>query len=181
MCSCFNETVLMRYCMAIIRMRLRFLIFMDHRLSTDPACRQAAGFSLDFRIRRSGVVGRGVVVLRLSLVNVRKLICNVVTLRLYQPFRAHALSYPAWWAAQGGQPITWLAFVVIIPALVLVLWRAERRPAGFALGVGLVCLVFFAFNKQAFCNYYYFVIAALCCALAVSKPLKPQSFAAEAM
>ena len=127
------------------------------------------------------VVTAAVVTLPLMLVNVPKFIWNVVTLQLYQPFRADALSYPAWWAAQGGQPITWLAFVVIIPALVLVLWRAERRPAGFALGVGLVCLVFFAFNKQAFCNYYYFVIAALCCALAVSKPLKPQSFAAEAM
>jgi hypothetical protein len=129
------------------------------------------------------VVTAAVVTLPLMLVNVPKFIWNVVTLQVYQPFRADALSYPAWWAAQGGQPITWIAFVVIIPALVLGLWRAERRPAGFALGVALVCLGFFAFNKQAFCNYYYFVIGALCCALVASQPMKrlPQSAPAEAM
>ena len=27
-------------------------------------------------------------------------------------------------------------------------------------------LGFFAFNKQAFCNYYFFVIGAMCCAIA---------------
>ena len=27
---------------------------------------------------------------------------------------------------------------------------------------------FFAFNKQAFCNYYHLVIGALCCAAGVS-------------
>jgi hypothetical protein len=30
----------------------------------------------------------------------------------------------------------------------------------------LVGLAFFAFNKQAFCNYYYFVIATACWAVA---------------
>ena len=32
---------------------------------------------------------------------------------------------------------------------------------------------FFAFNKQAFCNYYHFVIAALCCAIAAARAVLP--------
>ena len=38
-----------------------------------------------------------------------------------------------------------------------------------AFGI-LLLLAFFAFNKQAFCNYYHFVIGALCCAVAVATP-----------
>ena len=34
--------------------------------------------------------------------------------------------------------------------------------------MALVYYVFLALNKQAFCNYYFFVIGALCCALAAS-------------
>jgi hypothetical protein len=30
--------------------------------------------------------------------------------------------------------------------------------------------VFFAFSKQAFCNYYFFVIGALCGAVAAWRP-----------
>ena len=43
-----------------------------------------------------------------------------------------------------------------------------RTPAGFAGGVALVYFAFFAFNKQAFENYYFFVIGALCCAVALT-------------
>ena len=119
------------------------------------------------------VTTAAVVTLPLMLIDVPKFIWNVVTLQIYQPFRPDALSYPSWWVSQGGQPITWLAFVAIIPALVLVLWKAERGPAGFALGVAVVCLAFFVFSKQAFCNYYYFVIGALCTALANTRGFAP--------
>jgi hypothetical protein len=43
--------------------------------------------------------------------------------------------------------------------------KLPRTPATFALTVAFTFLVFFAFNKQAFCNYYHFVIGALCCAI----------------
>ena len=36
------------------------------------------------------------------------------------------------------------------------LWRLPRTPAGFAAAVALTFFAFFAFNKQAFCNYYFF-------------------------
>jgi 4-amino-4-deoxy-L-arabinose transferase-like glycosyltransferase len=50
-----------------------------------------------------------------------------------------------------------------------------RSAGGFALAVAIVYFVFFAFNKQAFVQYYYFVIGALCCALAVWETLPAQA------
>ena len=52
----------------------------------------------------------------------------------------------------------------------LALWRAARTPAGFALGVAALFLAFFVLNKQAFANYYLFVIGALCTAVAAAEP-----------
>ena len=52
----------------------------------------------------------------------------------------------------------------------LALWRAPRTPAGFALVVGVAFLGFFAWGKQAFANYYLFVVGALCLAVAASDP-----------
>ena len=37
----------------------------------------------------------------------------------------------------------------------------------------LILLGFFSFNKQAFCNYYFFVIGAICCAIAATKREAP--------
>ncbi len=92
---------------------------------------------------------------------------SVVLLQLYQPLRTDALSYAAALAHSGWAAPSWLAFAVVGVLLGVVLWRGAATPAGFALGVGLVYLGFFAFNKQAFCNYYFFAIGALCAALAV--------------
>jgi hypothetical protein len=39
-----------------------------------------------------------------------------------------------------------------------------RKP-GFAAAFALSFLCFFAFNKQAFANYYFLIIAALACAI----------------
>jgi hypothetical protein len=51
----------------------------------------------------------------------------------------------------------------------LCLWRAERTPAGFAGAIALCFFVFFAFSKQAFANYYYMVIAAMCVSVVAEK------------
>jgi hypothetical protein len=63
-------------------------------------------------------------------------------------------------------PPSFVAFALAAGAIVLCLWKCPRTPSGFAAGFALTFLVFFAFNKQAFCNYYHLVIAALCIALA---------------
>ncbi|HEY2994711.1 MAG TPA: hypothetical protein VGM22_18005 [Methylomirabilota bacterium] len=96
---------------------------------------------------------------------------DVIALQFRQPFRADSLSYPAaWLRATGRMPPAWPAFVLAPLALAVGLWRAPRTPAGFALAVALTFLVFFAFNKQAFVNYYFFLVGALCCALAAAGP-----------
>lgn len=119
---------------------------------------------------KAGAVGAAVT-LPFVFWDVGAYVRDVVTLQLHQPFRADALSYLSWYAqAQGAPPPLGLAFVGVAVAVGLALWRARRTPAGFAGAVALAFLVFFAFNKQAFCNYYYFVIGALCCAAATARP-----------
>jgi hypothetical protein len=90
----------------------------------------------------------------------------VVLLQWYQPFRKDALSYLALYAQFGPVPPQWIVLVPFIPTVFFTLWRSPRTPAGFAGAVALILFVFFAFSKQAFCNYYFLVLGALCCALA---------------
>ena len=46
--------------------------------------------------------------------------------------------------------------------------RFGRSQVAFAGAISFMFLVFFGFNKQAFCNYYFFVIGGMCCAVAAS-------------
>ncbi len=91
---------------------------------------------------------------------------SLIALQVQQPFRADALSYPAWLRLDNPTLGAALGFAAIVPAGALAIVRAARTPSGFAATVGVVYLFFFAFNKQAFANYYYFIIGALCCAVA---------------
>jgi hypothetical protein len=106
--------------------------------------------------------------LPLALWNAGAFVRSVVTLQFRQPFREDALSVlvPL---ARAGLPRSLgsvLPLVLAGLAVPLVLRRCPRTPAGWALAVAFVYLVFFAFNKQAFCNYYFFPLAALCAAVA---------------
>ncbi|MCY0996977.1 hypothetical protein OWM54_07450 [Myxococcus sp. MISCRS1] len=95
---------------------------------------------------------------------------SVVALHIHQPFRVDSLSYLAAWVAKGHPtPPLWIPFAAVAAALGLSLWRAPRTPAGFAAATALTYATFFAFNKQAFCNYYYFVVATLCLAVAATR------------
>ena len=96
----------------------------------------------------------------------------VVELHFYQPFRPEALSYLGLLAGPDRQPPfgAGVAFAVAAVVMVLALWRAARTPAGFALGVSALFLAFFVLNKQAFANYYFFVVGALCVAVAAAEP-----------
>ncbi|HEY1737661.1 MAG TPA: hypothetical protein VGI86_03070, partial [Acidimicrobiia bacterium] len=92
---------------------------------------------------------------------------SVVVVQFLQPFRRDSLSFAAWWANHGhGQPSTALLFVPAIVAIVLCCRYAPRTPSGFAGASALVLFTFFAFAKQAFPNYYFLVIGALCIAVA---------------
>ncbi|MGN6696893.1 MAG: hypothetical protein ACTHMR_01935 [Thermomicrobiales bacterium] len=124
---------------------------------------------------RAGAVALAVS-LPLALWNLPAFVRSVITLQLYQPFRPDALSYVAWFARNAAShPPTWLALPAVVPAIALALWRAARTPAGFATAVAFVFLVFLVTNKQAFCNYYFFVIGALCCAIAATQPASKES------
>jgi hypothetical protein len=94
---------------------------------------------------------------------------SVVELQFLQPFRDNALSLPALFGMDDPR-IALLGFASLIPAGFFV-WRyGARTPAGYAAAVALIYLVFFMLNKQAFANYYYFVIGAMCCAIAAIRP-----------
>jgi len=86
----------------------------------------------------------------------------VVQWQFVQPFRDDALSFLVLgWNAKNPPPL-WTPFLALLPIVALALWRLPRNPAGFAAMLTLTYLTFFAMNKQAFCNYYFFVIATAC-------------------
>lgn len=119
---------------------------------------------------RAGLVAL-LITLPLALGNLRGFVVAVITLQLYQPLRIDALSYVSALVRAGLAPPSWLAFAAVLPVLALVLWRGARTPAGFAAAVGGIYFAFFAMNKQAFCNYYFFTLAALCCGIAATQPV----------
>ena len=110
-----------------------------------------------------------VVTLPLALWGPKAFWWSTVGVQMRQPFRTDALSYLAALANWKGVVLpAGVAFLAMVVVEVLALLRAPRTPAGFAASVGLAFLVFFAFNKQAFANYYYFVIGAFACAVAAA-------------
>jgi hypothetical protein len=110
-----------------------------------------------------------VLTLPLALWNWRAFFHSVIALQFHQPFRADALSYLVKFAKPGAPPLpSWIAFLAAFVATVLSLWRLPRSPEGFAGALALVFFAFFAFNKQAFTNYYFFLVGTFCCAVAAA-------------
>ncbi|HEY2586561.1 MAG TPA: hypothetical protein VGI81_12425 [Tepidisphaeraceae bacterium] len=100
---------------------------------------------------------------------------STVTVQQIAPFRWDSLSYIVWWGFHGHGEQVKLPNYAVLPATIaslaalgFALWRSPRTAAGFAASLALLSLAFFAFNKQAFCNYYIFVIGALGGAIAAS-------------
>jgi len=106
--------------------------------------------------------------------DVRAFLNSAVAIQLACPLRRDAVSYLAWLAnATGILAPTWIGFAAVVPASALALWRLPRTPAGFAAAMAFIFLCFFAFNKYAFCNYYFFIIGLLCCAVAAARIDEP--------
>jgi hypothetical protein len=98
---------------------------------------------------------------------------SVVWLQFQEPMRPDSLSMlslivHAGWSvpriAQTVAPLLALAMGVAVSFRC-----APRTPAGFALAIGVSFLLMFAFSKKAFCNYYFFVLAALATSVAASR------------
>lgn len=112
-----------------------------------------------------------IVTLPLACRDVHAFVFSTVTVQIKAPYRWDALSYLVcicFDIHSKYQTWTFLWVAAVVPMLLLSLWKARRSPAGFATAMAAVYLVFIAFNKQAFCNYYFFVIACFCCAIAAS-------------
>jgi uncharacterized membrane protein len=108
--------------------------------------------------------------------NAHEFIRALVFFQFLQGFRNDALSYLVL-IHQNFPAITLPVWISLLPLVVIIplsLRRLASSPAGFAAAVTAVHLFFFAFNKQAFCNYYYFVIATACWAIAAADFPKPE-------
>ena len=125
------------------------------------------------RIVAAGLVVAAAVTVPFAIWDLDAFMRSVVLLQFEQPFRGDALSYLVPLTGPDGAAPVWLVPLVVGAAYLLALTRAPRTPAGFAAGAGLVFLVFFAFNKQAFANYYFLVIAMLAGAAALSRLPRP--------
>jgi hypothetical protein len=97
---------------------------------------------------------------------------SVIWLQFIEPFRQDSLSLLSFLSRHGLQVTSASSAIASLAALIasaaLVWCCAPRSAAGFALALGFVLLVFFAFSKKAFCNYYFFVLAALAASIAAS-------------
>lgn len=115
-----------------------------------------------FLFLKAGLIGLAITV-PFWLWNVKAFTWSVIELQVYQPFRDDALSLLVWWKKThaGQQPPVALAFVGVVFGSLLSMWRLPRTPGGFAAAVAAIFFPFIAFNKQSFCNYYFFVFAAL--------------------
>ena len=51
------------------------------------------------------------------------------------------------------------------PAIISLL-TTRNTPSGFATSAAMTMFAMFVFGSKAFCNYYYFVIGAMCIAIA---------------
>lgn len=107
-----------------------------------------------------------VITLPLALWDFKAFFYSTMLLQFKQPFFPNSLSFMALSNRVGwGRWPWWLPFGLTLWTLVWTLRRAPRNEVGFLASVALVFLVFFAFNKQAFVNYYYFVLGTLWCAI----------------
>ena len=108
------------------------------------------------------------VTMPLALWNFSAFYWNVGAAQWYQVFRTDALSYLALYARIFDKhPSQLIAFIALLISFIPI-WRyVPRTSAGFVTSLAWSLGVFFAFNKQAFCNYYFLVIGAICCGLAL--------------
>jgi len=124
---------------------------------------------------RAVVVG-ALVTLPFVIWSPRAFIESVLLLQLREPVRLDSLSYLSWIVRQGfgAGSFVWAAAAASV-ALVLTILVTPNTPAGFAASLAFSSFLAFAFGSKAFCNYYFFVAGAMCCAVAASQNLKPKA------
>jgi hypothetical protein len=107
------------------------------------------------------------VTLPLALWHPNAFMRNVVWLQTLEPFRMDSLSFVSWAAREGlGRGTYAWAVGAAIAGAVVTSVATRNSATGFAASVALTTFAMFSFGSKAFCNYYFFVIGALCCAVA---------------
>ncbi len=143
-----------------------FVALKQYLVFALPAAALLVGTPINWRrvsalLTKAAVVG-AVITLPFFFWNPTAFWKSVVTLQFHQPFRPDALSALAWWTSQGHQPpSSAIPFAVAALTSGLAIWRLPRTAAGFSAAIAATFFAFFGFNKQAFCNYYFFVVGAL--------------------
>jgi hypothetical protein len=121
-----------------------------------------------WRLLLHAAIFAGALTLPFALLDLRAFIDDVVRFQMRQPFRPDSLSFSAWSRAVGGPVLPgWISFLALAAAIALSL--AARAP--FAAALALSFCAFFAVGKQAFCNYYFFVLGLAACAAGVIPPV----------
>jgi hypothetical protein len=139
-----------------------------------------ARFSLGRRSTAWHLASAGAVAAALTIPflvwNPRAFVDHVFLLQTREPFRIDSLSYLSLAARHGwgAGSFLWAAAAGVI-ALALAIRATPNTASGFAATLALSTFASFAFGSKAFCNYYYFVGAALTCTLASisPRPAKP--------
>ncbi len=110
------------------------------------------------------------VTLPLALWHPNRFLEAVIYLQTREPFRPDSLSLLSWASLQGWGSGSFLwAVGAATFVMIVVLWRAPNTAAGFAASLALSLFAMFIFGSKAFCNYYFLVIATLCCAVAAEE------------
>jgi hypothetical protein len=139
-------------------------------IAAVPLGRQAMGSRPSWRsfvLRATGAAALAIV--PFALWHPRAFLDAVVLLQLREPIRLDSLSYVSWAVRAGwtaGSPFWSVAAGAV--AMLVAMARTPRTAAGFAASVAFATFAMFAFGSKAFCNYYFFVIGAMSCAVAVA-------------
>lgn len=96
---------------------------------------------------------------------------SAVQMQFKQPFRVDSLSYlVAFLNFTGRQLSPVLGFGALLLGLAFGLQKMKRTASSWMAAGALAYLGFFALNKQAFANYYFWVFGLLVAAVAVALP-----------
>ncbi len=113
------------------------------------------------------VITGAVCILPFALWHTNSFMRSVVWLQTLEPFRTDSLSFLIWADRNGwGRGSFLWSIGAAVAAAVLSLFTTKNSPSGFAASTAITMFAMFALGSKAFCNYYYFVIGAACCALA---------------
>lgn len=94
---------------------------------------------------------------------------SALLVQVNEKLRYDALSLAVTYAHTCGHELSTARYgIIVLAAIALAAWRAPATPAGFSGALAVVLFTTFAFGKKAFCNYYFFVLAATCATIACS-------------